>query len=91
MTAPDEWPVRVLRLAAAFHWEQHAPGGCRCLCGLYHRPATGPAIPAGCTAAGEPGHFLVLETPQEAIGPMPICSSCHTELGPYATTEERDR
>ncbi|MET8178955.1 DUF6372 family protein [Streptomyces sp. NPDC005336] len=44
-------PILTIELAAAFRWEQHRPGGCRCLCGLYHSP------PAPTGATGGPAEI----------------------------------
>ncbi|MEU1826644.1 DUF6372 family protein [Streptomyces abikoensis] len=83
-------PLLVLHLAALFQWEQHQPGGCRCLCGLYHRESLGPAAAGGCTAAGEPGLLIRVETPGESSDPLPVCRACYTALAPLASAEEHD-
>ncbi|TJZ41189.1 hypothetical protein FCH28_37520 [Streptomyces piniterrae] len=70
-------PILTIELAAAFRWEQHRPGGCRCLCGLLHQEATPGAT--GCTAAGEPG-LLIRATPAEQGSPLPVCLSCYEVL-----------
>ncbi|MEU2854552.1 DUF6372 family protein [Streptomyces syringium] len=83
-------PVLVLQLAALFQWEQHQPGGCRCLCGLYHRESLGRAG-GGCTTAGEPGLLIRIETPAgESSEPLPVCRSCYTALAPLSDAEEPD-
>nr|WP_272920291.1 DUF6372 family protein [Streptomyces sp. SID5473] len=59
-------------------WEQNRPGGCRCLCAIFHR------LPGatGCTTAAEPGLLLRVETPAETSGPLPVCIGCYTALAP---------
>ncbi|MEU3356143.1 DUF6372 family protein [Streptomyces sp. NPDC037389] len=83
-------PVLVLQLAALFRWEQHQPGGCRCLCGLYHRETPGPFGASGCTAAGEPGLLLRVEAPGESSEPLPVCRSCYGILARLADASEHD-
>lgn len=82
-------PLLVLRLAAAFRWEQHRPGGCRCLCGLYHREAPGLLVAGGCTTAGEPGLLLRVEASGEASEPLPVCRSCYDALVRYGGAVEQ--
>ncbi|MGW7268257.1 DUF6372 family protein [Streptomyces sp. NPDC054842] len=57
-------------------WQQHRPGGCRCLCAIFHH-APGAT---GCAAAAEPGLLIRVETAEESRGPLPVCSPCYTAL-----------
>src|SRR5690606_6672954 len=50
-------PVLYLTKTWMFTWEQHRPGGCRCVCALYHQG------PGACTAAADPGRLLRVVTP----------------------------
>ncbi|MEV4438056.1 DUF6372 family protein [Streptomyces sp. NPDC049577] len=81
-------PVLALHRPVLFGWEQHRPGGCRCLCGLYHRESPGPVTAGGCTAAGEPGLLLRIDTPGKSSGPLPLCRPCYTALSSLAGAEE---
>ena len=74
MTAP---PVLAVPLPMLLEWEQHRPGGCRCLCAVFHHaPGT-----TGCTAAAEPGLLIRVETAADSRGPLPVCRPCYTVLG----------
>lgn len=77
----------VLQMHAALGWEQRRPGGCRCLCGIYHRDDNGPAIAGGCTAAAEPGLLLRIESPDHRLGPLPVCRRCYISLIPLTDYE----
>lgn len=83
----DNQAVLVLRMHAPLGWEQNRPGGCRCLCGIYHRGDTGPAIAGGCTAAAEPGLLLRIEAPDNCLGPLPVCRPCYATLVPLTDYE----
>ncbi|MFI9214284.1 DUF6372 family protein [Streptomyces sp. NPDC053253] len=73
-------PLLTLRLHFLFSWEQTRPGGCRCVCRLFHNiPGTGV-----CLAAAEPGLLLRVETATETGGPWPVCRDCYTMLAPLA-------
>lgn len=95
MPAPDaQTPVPVLYLtqAAMFTWEQHAPGGCRCVCRLYH-DADGVGRGGVCLEPAEPGRLLRVVTPASPWGPaditdpLPVCATCYRALAPLASTE----
>lgn len=87
--AQDEVPAPVLYLTqpATFTWEQHAPGGCRCVCRLYHDGQ------GACLEAAEPGRLLRVVTPDSAWGPaditepLQICATCYTAIAPLASTQ----
>jgi len=80
-------PVLYLTKTWLFTWEQHRPGGCRCVCALYHRG------PGTCTAAAEPGHLLRVVTPgtephgspADITDPLPVCAPCYTALASLST------
>ncbi|MEU4607472.1 DUF6372 family protein [Kribbella sp. NPDC023972] len=65
-------------------WEQHAAGGCRCVCRLYH------AAPGACLNPAEPGYLIRIVVPAQAWGhtdisdPLPVCASCYTAVAPLA-------
>lgn len=69
-----------------FTWEQHRPGGCRCVCALYHLGE------GACTAAAEPGHLLRVVTPgversgsrTDITEALPLCGPCYEALTPLA-------
>ncbi|WP_331758552.1 hypothetical protein OG225_40795 (plasmid) [Nocardia sp. NBC_01377] len=75
-------PILAVRVPVAMAWTQHARGGCRCLCGIYHRGVgTG-----GCLNAAEPGLLITLEVTDDpadaprvpgADGPLPVCAWCY--------------
>ncbi|MGD6765972.1 DUF6372 family protein [Streptomyces sp. BH097] len=69
-------PVLTVALPVLLDWEQHRPGGCRCLCPIFHRTRA----PGGCTAAAEPGLLIRVETPEDSHGPLPVCRPCYTSL-----------
>lgn len=73
-----EEPILTLRLPVLLDWEQNRPGGCRCLCAIFHH------LPGatGCTTAAQPGLLLRVETPTETSRPMPVCIVCYTALTP---------
>ncbi|MFD4356783.1 DUF6372 family protein [Nocardia sp. NPDC058518] len=87
MTAEFEHPpILAVPVAAAMVWNQHTPGGCRCLCQIYHRGVGS----GGCTRAAEPGLLIRLEVtgpdttpPQLAVEvdrPLPVCGRCYRLL-----------
>nr|CAI60001.1 hypothetical protein [Streptomyces tenjimariensis] len=79
-----ERPVLYLKQTWLFTWEQHAGGGCRCLCRFYHQET------GTCTAAAEPGLLLRVVSPDnphrapEITDPLPLCASCYTAITPLA-------
>ncbi|MGW2110707.1 DUF6372 family protein [Streptomyces sp. NPDC001948] len=73
-------PILTIRVNAMFTWEQHKPGGCRCLCAVFHRSQNAPA----CTGPGEPGMLIRVEAPRETSTPMPVCLGCYHQLVPHA-------
>ncbi|WP_433574174.1 DUF6372 family protein [Nocardia brasiliensis] len=82
MSAPEGGPA-VLRVPVPVlvSWTQHAPGGCRCACALYHHGH------GACTRAAEPGLLIRLEpedpTPLDGIDPsavLPVCLPCYDTL-----------
>ena len=77
MTDPD---VLVIRMRWMFGWQQHRPGGCRCMCRLFHSAADASV----CLAAAEPGRLIRVETDSETSGPLPVCLPCYTALAPLA-------
>lgn len=77
-------PVLTIRLRFFFAWEQHRPGGCRCVCRMYH------AAPDGgvCMEAADPG--LLIQVASDSFkteGPVPVCRDCYTALAPLAELE----
>jgi hypothetical protein len=79
MTDGTERPVLYLTMRWLFTWEQRRPGGCRCVCRLYHQ-GTG-----ACTAPAEPGHLCRVVTSGE--GPtaditdvLVLCVPCYDAL-----------
>lgn len=75
-------PVLTLRLPFLFGWEQHQPGGCRCLCRLYHNTKDSGA----CLLAAVPGLLIRVEAGTQSQGPLPVCRSCYTLLAPLANS-----
>jgi hypothetical protein len=81
-----EFPVLFLKRAGLFTWEQHRPGGCRCICRLYHE---GEGV---CVAAAEPGCLLRVVTPgapeqdreAEITDALPVCVCCYAALAPLS-------
>ncbi len=78
-------PVLYLAKTWLFVWEQHRPGGCRCVCGAYHG---GDGV---CTAAAEPGLLLRVVSPggshqgaADITDLLPLCGSCYTAIAPLA-------
>lgn len=63
-----------------FRWEQRRPGGCRCVCRMFHN------IPSGtCLSAAEPGLLIqVVASSGTKDGPLPVCRDCYTALAPLA-------
>ncbi|MFD4555283.1 DUF6372 family protein [Streptomyces sp. NPDC058469] len=87
MSGEPEHPVLYLTKTWLFTWEQHRPGGCRCVCALYHQGS------GTCTAAAEPGHLLRVVTPgveqhsspADITDALPVCGPCYTALAPLST------
>jgi hypothetical protein len=83
----SEHPVLFLTREAIFGWKQYEPGGCRCVCALYHRGKS------ACLSAAEPGRLLRTVTPTNAISaadisePLPLCVACYDAIAPMATTD----
>jgi hypothetical protein len=79
-----DYPVLYLTQEALFTWEQHAPGGCRCLCSFYHHGNS------TCLAAAEPGRILRAVTPTNPLtpanisDPLPLCAACYDAIAPLA-------
>ncbi|KUF17388.1 hypothetical protein AT728_16435 [Streptomyces silvensis] len=68
-----------------FTWQQHRPGGCRCVCRMYHR---GEGV---CTAAAEPGFLLRVVSPNnphqgpgEITEALVLCAPCYAAIRPFA-------
>lgn len=85
MTDEPERPVLYLQQAWQFTWQQHAPGGCRCLCRIYHHGD------GACTLAAEPGHLLRVVTPAgpgadsgDITDALPLCAPCYDAIAPIA-------
>lgn len=82
---PAPAPILTVPVPAALTWTQHAGGGCRCLCRIYH-----PGVGSGsCPAAAEPGLLIRLEVPGDpdqvhqvpgAAAPLPVCARCYQLL-----------
>jgi hypothetical protein len=87
MTDETPPPVLYLTQVATITWEQHAPGGCRCVCRLYHDGDQGT-----CLESAEPGRLLRVVTQASAWGPaditdpLQICAACYTAIAPRAST-----
>ncbi|MFF2926624.1 hypothetical protein OG306_40415 (plasmid) [Streptomyces sp. NBC_01241] len=80
MTGESDSPVLTIRMRWMFGWEQHRPGGCRCLCRMFHNiPGTGV-----CLAAAEPGLLIRVVTATQSDGPLTVCRDCYTALAPLA-------
>lgn len=79
-------PVLYVTQMALYTWQQHAPGGCRCVCGLYHE---GQGV---CLEPAEPGHFLRVVAPANPVMPgdiselLQICAACYAAIAPRAGT-----
>ncbi|WP_223863703.1 DUF6372 family protein [Streptomyces sp. 5-10] len=81
-----EHPVLYLTKTWLFTWEQHRPGGCRCICRLYHDGQ------GACTTAAEPGHLLRVVTPgasgqgyeADITDALPVCTHCYAALAPLS-------
>ena len=96
MTTDDTTPRPMLVLRKRFMvvWEQHQPGGCRCMCTMYHRDREPGALPninrgPACLLAAEPGLLLRVEGSHygESSDPLPICAACYDALLPFAEVE----
>ncbi|MEV5774279.1 DUF6372 family protein [Streptomyces antimycoticus] len=80
-------PVLYLTKTWLFTWEQHRPGGCRCVCAMYHQGS------GTCTAAADPGRLLRVVTPgvedhghpADITDPLSVCAPCYTALAPLST------
>ncbi|MEV6357909.1 DUF6372 family protein [Streptomyces hydrogenans] len=89
MTDGPEYPVIYLVKRWLFTWEQHRPGGCRCVCRVYHGES------GTCLEAAEPGRLLrVITRPVAGDGratdvtdPLPLCDACYTALAPLSEPE----
>ncbi|MFI1890446.1 DUF6372 family protein [Streptomyces jumonjinensis] len=69
-------PILTLRQSAILDWQQDRPGGCRCLCRIFHHDPTA----TGCMSGAQPGLLLRVETDTESSGPLPVCLPCYTAL-----------
>lgn len=73
-----EPPVLYLTKTWLFTWEQHRPGGCRCVCRMYHSGQ------GTCAEAADPGHLLRVVTPgieehghpADITDSLPVCAPC---------------
>ncbi|WP_442913300.1 DUF6372 family protein [Kribbella sp. CA-293567] len=71
-------------MEALLSWEQHQPGGCRCVCQLYHDD------PGTCPAAAEPGRLLRIVALGAVMGTsrhqrcLPLCVACYNAIAPRA-------
>ncbi|MFH8294944.1 DUF6372 family protein [Streptomyces sp. NPDC018059] len=81
---PDR-PVLYLTKTWMITWEQRRPGGCRCLCRLYHQGGS------TCTAAADPGHPLRVVSPEtthlgsaEISEALVLCAPCYAAITPLA-------
>ncbi|MFF3775615.1 DUF6372 family protein [Streptomyces sp. NPDC002232] len=89
MSNEGEVPVIFLVKRWLFTWEQHRPGGCRCVCGIYHGGS------GTCSAAAEPGRLLRVVTrpelesfgPADITAPLPLCDACYIALAPLSEPE----
>ncbi|MFG1913000.1 DUF6372 family protein [Kribbella sp. NPDC048928] len=80
--------LSVLYLAqdAVYTWQQHASGGCRCVCRLYHDD------PGVCLEPAEPGYLLRVVAPANPVVPadiselLQICAACYAAIAPLAST-----
>jgi hypothetical protein len=80
VTDESDSPVLTIRLAWMVSWQQGQPGGCRCLCRLFHNtPGTGV-----CLAAAEPGLLIRVVAGSRSDGPLTVCRDCYTMLAPLA-------
>lgn len=80
-----ERPVLYLRQTWTFTWEQYRPGGCRCVCRIYHGGN------GTCTAAAEPGHMLRVITSgapgrgrASITDVLVLCASCYAAVAPLS-------
>ncbi|WP_280396016.1 DUF6372 family protein [Nocardia brasiliensis] len=78
---PSGHPVLRVPVPVLVSWTQHAPGGCRCACALFHHGH------GACTRAGEPGLLIRLDPadqrPVEGIDPdavLAVCLPCYRAL-----------
>lgn len=85
MAGEPEHPVLYLTKPVLFTWEQHRPGGCRCVCRLYH------GADGVCMAAAEPGRLLRVVAPgtplqgrADITDALAVCAPCYTALTPLS-------
>jgi hypothetical protein len=85
VTGEPELPVLYLKETWPFTWQQHRPGGCRCICRFYHDGD------GSCMSAAEPGLLLHLLNPREqekspadATGVLVLCRPCYTAIAPLS-------
>ncbi|MFF4173668.1 DUF6372 family protein [Streptomyces sp. NPDC001744] len=86
MADKTRYPVLYLTMVWLFTWQQHRPGGCRCVCRFYHSGE------GTCSAAAEPGRLLRVVTPgterhsspADITDALPVCASCYTALAPLS-------
>lgn len=78
-------PVLFLTKPVLFTWEQHRPGGCRCVCRLYHDGEL------TCPEAAEPGLLLRVVAPTGSLQgagdvteALPLCAPCYAAIAPLA-------
>ena len=82
MADESEHPVLYLTQRFLFLWDQHAPGGCRCVCRMYHCGS------GTCQAPAEPGRLLrVIKVahpgvPGDITDGLALCAACYTAIAP---------
>ncbi|MFI7020173.1 DUF6372 family protein [Streptomyces sp. NPDC050164] len=82
---PEHRPVLFLKKPVLMTWEQHRPGGCRCVCRLYH------SGDLTCSAAAEPGLLLRViasagsfQGAGDITDALPLCAPCYAAITPLA-------
>ncbi|WP_459963993.1 DUF6372 family protein [Nocardia sp. IFM 10818] len=71
-------PILTVRPWALFSWQQHRPGGCRCICAFYHPSG---AEQSTCLSAAEPGLLIRVEAEDgHTEVPLPVCRPCYTAI-----------
>ncbi|MCX4411617.1 hypothetical protein OG840_61745 [Streptomyces sp. NBC_01764] len=85
MAGEPAYPVLYLTMTLLFTWEQHRPGGCRCVCRIYHHGD------GTCSAAAEPGRLLrvvapatLRQSPPDITDALPVCAPCYTAVAPLS-------
>ena len=87
----EQLPILTVRILARMEWQQHAPGGCRCVCAFYHKGG------GACAEAAEPGLFanvinvnkLSPDKGEEELGTVVLCRGCYQAIAERASQSAR--